>query len=129
MNVMSEKTVTQFVAEVSQQQHAMAGAIIAASAVQAVALGLACMRISRDEQNLQTEAVLIQIDRSEAIQNELLSWCDRDANAIAEFVALREAGQELAGQQLLCRGPQLWVVWQWKRPLSYKTSAPLSVSR
>ena len=105
MNVMSEKTVTQFVTEISRQQHAMAGAVIAASMAQAVALGLACMRISRDEQNLQTEAVLSQIDRSEAIQKELLNWCDRDAKTIAQFVALREAGQELAGQQLLCRAP------------------------
>jgi hypothetical protein len=35
----------------------------------------------------------------------LLHWCDRDASAIAEFVALREAGETLTGQQLLCQAP------------------------
>jgi hypothetical protein len=39
------------------------------------------------------------------ITNSLVEWCDRDATEIAEFVALREAGDELGSQQLLCHAP------------------------
>lgn len=39
------------------------------------------------------------------IKNTLIEWCDQDATAIAEYVALREAGQELQGQRLLCESP------------------------
>ena len=39
------------------------------------------------------------------IKDSLIEWCDRDAAAIAEFVALRETGDELSGQRLLCHAP------------------------
>ena len=105
MSAATEKTIAQFVEEVSQQRHAMAGAVIAASAAQAVALGQACLQISREEQNLQDEATMKQTRRLATIKDELLNWCDRDASVIAEFVALREAGEMLAGQRLLCHAP------------------------
>ena len=50
-------------------------------------------------------AVDEQIERLSKNTHELLHWCDRDAAAIAEFVALREAGETLTGQQLLCQAP------------------------
>ncbi len=44
------QTVRQFIAKVSDQHHAMTGAVIAVSAAQAAALGEACMQISLDNQ-------------------------------------------------------------------------------
>ena len=105
MSAITDYTVANFVEEVSQQNHAMAGAVIAASAAQAVGLGLACLQISRDDLDLRNEDVQTQLERMAVIKEELLGWCDRDADAIAEFVALREAGKTLAGQRLLCSAP------------------------
>jgi formiminotetrahydrofolate cyclodeaminase len=105
-----EKTITsqtaaQFIQEVGNQSHAMAGAVIALSAAQATALGQACMQISQADLEIQDEANEKQIERLTLMKNELLQWCDRDANAIAEFVALRDAGETLKGQKLLCNAP------------------------
>ncbi len=85
----------------------MAGAVIAASAAQAVALGLACMQISLKNRPdaLDTPEVRRPIEQARAIKNSLVEWCNRDATAIAEFVALRETGNELSGRQLLCDAP------------------------
>ncbi|HID53558.1 MAG TPA: hypothetical protein EYP41_16190 [Anaerolineae bacterium] len=52
MTNVTELTAVQFTAEVSRQQHAMAGAVIALSAAQAAALGQACLQISRDRLGL-----------------------------------------------------------------------------
>ncbi len=46
----TEETVRQFIEKVSDQQHSMVGAVIAASAAQVAALGEACMQISLDNQ-------------------------------------------------------------------------------
>ena len=105
MSVITDHSIADFVEEVSQQQHAMAGAVIAASAAQAVALGLACLQISRDDLDLRNDDLQKRIERLVTVKEELLGWCDRDAAAIAEFVALREAGETLAGQRLLCDAP------------------------
>jgi formiminotetrahydrofolate cyclodeaminase len=103
----TEKTIRQFVEEVQGQDHAMAGAVVAASAAQATALGQACLQITRvhQEQALSPADVGSLVDQLGNIKSSLLDWCDRDAMAIAEFVALREAGDELSGQQLLCDAP------------------------
>jgi formiminotetrahydrofolate cyclodeaminase len=104
---LTEKSVRQFIEEVSDQQHAMAGAVIAASAAQATALGEACMQISLDHQvdKLNWQDVTGRIEQMVHLKNTLIEWCDQDASAIAEFVALREAGDELQGQRLLCDSP------------------------
>jgi formiminotetrahydrofolate cyclodeaminase len=97
----------QFIDEVSRQQHAMAGAVIAISAAQAVALGEACMRLTLEHQP-DSPALIHEthdLEQVAEIKNRLTAWGDRDAAAIAEFVALRAAGQELSGQQLLCTAP------------------------
>jgi formiminotetrahydrofolate cyclodeaminase len=99
-------TVYDFVQEVSGQQHAMAGAVIAVSAGQAAALGQACMQITRDAgPNHELQAIDGSGERLAQIKMELLQWSNRDATAIAEYVALREAGDPLAGQELLCSSP------------------------
>lgn len=102
---MIKRKVHEFIDEVSGQNHAMAGAVIALSAAQATALGHACVQISLNKLDSGDEAIASQIETLAGMISQLLEWCDRDANAIAEFVALRESGQELAGQQLLCQAP------------------------
>ena len=96
-----------FTGHVSRQSHAMAGATIAASAAQAVSLGRACMAISLAEGGASrtTKDISEQITGMDRIVSSLLDWCDRDATTIAAFVALRESGQELEGQMLLCQAP------------------------
>ncbi len=103
----TESTVRQFIAEVSEQRHAMAGAVIAASAAQAAALGTACLQISLEHRGDALDAVDVaeRIQQITNITDSLIEWCNRDATAIAEFVALRDAGDELRGQQLLCDAP------------------------
>jgi formiminotetrahydrofolate cyclodeaminase len=104
---LTEKSVRQLIEEVSDQHHAMAGAVIAASAAQATALGEACIQISLDHQvdKLNWQDVTGRIEQMVHFKNTLIEWCDQDATAIAEFVSLREAGDELQGQRLLCDSP------------------------
>ena len=104
----TDKTVREFIVAISEQRHAMAGAVIAASAAQAVALGRACMQISLERRGDALDALDVagRIQQITNIIDSLIEWCDRDAVAIAEFVALREAGgNELSGQQMLCHAP------------------------
>jgi formiminotetrahydrofolate cyclodeaminase len=104
---LTEKTVRQFIEEVSDQRHSMAGAVISAAGAQATALGEACMQISLDHQvdKLDWQDVTSRIEQMVHIKQTLIEWCNQDASAIAEYVALREAGQELQGQRLLCESP------------------------
>jgi formiminotetrahydrofolate cyclodeaminase len=104
-NSIATRTVEEFIEEVSSQNHAMAGAVIALSAAQVAALGQACLQISLNLSDSMDETIATRIETLVKIKNQLLQWCNRDANAIAEFVALRDAGQELAGQRLLCNAP------------------------
>ena len=98
-------TLRTFAETVQNQRHAMAGAVIAASAAQAAALGQACLVISQEDQGLTDPAVKAAIQRMATTVSLLLDWADQDADAIAQFVALRDAGQELQGQRLLCQAP------------------------
>jgi formiminotetrahydrofolate cyclodeaminase len=101
----STQTIKQFINEVSSQNHAMAGAVTAISAAQALALGQACLHITKDidkETEIDADARSKEIA---AIKNELLQWCQQDADAIAEFAALRDAGKEQTGKRLLCEAP------------------------
>jgi formiminotetrahydrofolate cyclodeaminase len=104
---LTQKSVRQFVETVSDQHHAMAGAVIAAAAAQAAALAEACMQISLDNQvdKLDWNQVTGRIEQMVYLKNSLLEWCDQDAIAINEYVALREAGAALSGQRILCDGP------------------------
>jgi formiminotetrahydrofolate cyclodeaminase len=104
---LTENTARQLIDQVANQHHAMAGAVIAVSAAQAAALGRACMQISLEPPGDTPAAVdaASHLRQITTIKDRLIEWCDRDAVAIAEFVALREAGDELKGQQLLCHAP------------------------
>jgi formiminotetrahydrofolate cyclodeaminase len=101
------QTNRQFVNHVSAQPQAMAGAVIALSAAQAVALGEACIRISLAHRpgRLKADDPAGPAEQMAGLKDGLLEWADRDATAIAEFVAWRESGQPLKGQQLLCHAP------------------------
>ena len=101
----SVQTVYHFINEVAHQKHAMAGAVIAISAAEAASLGLACVRISQDQVTEDIENFDLKIKELDGIKNTLMNWGDKDANAIAEFVRLRDGGDELQGQQLLCDAP------------------------
>lgn len=82
----------------------MAGAVIAASAAQAAALGEACMQISLDNQvdKLDWQKVTARIEQMVHIKNSLIEWCDQDAAAMADYIALRETGDASQVRQLLC---------------------------
>jgi formiminotetrahydrofolate cyclodeaminase len=101
------RSMRQFINEVADQHHAMAGATISATAAEAVALGIACLQISGRllGDQLNSDELSGRLEQVQSIKSSLVRWCDQDANAIAEFVALREAGQELKGQQMLCTAP------------------------
>lgn len=104
---LTEKSVRQFVETISDQHHAMAGAVIAAAAAQTVALGEACMQISLDNQvdKLDWHDVTARIEQMVHTKQSLLEWCDQDGTAINQYVSLREAGAELSGERLLCESP------------------------
>lgn len=92
------------VEHVASQRHGMVGAVIALSASQACALGEACVRITAavapESPSGKEGAELLSRARQ-----RLLELVDRDASAVAAYVALREAGKMLEGQALLCDLP------------------------
>jgi formiminotetrahydrofolate cyclodeaminase len=105
--MLTAKAVRQFAAHIAGQHHAMAGATIAASGALACGLGEACVRISF----LHLEAAAPRAeaqrgaDRLSEIRGQLQALADEDGAAITTFAALREAGQELQGQDRLCQMP------------------------
>jgi formiminotetrahydrofolate cyclodeaminase len=101
MKTVADMPPRQLAAHISGQSHAMAGATIALSAALGVALGEACVRISAGLAGLDAPAA----DWLQVAQQNLLDLADEDANAIARFAALRDAGDELAGQDYLCELP------------------------
>ena len=82
----TQKTIQEFVNDVSDQHYAMAGPVIAAAAAQAAALGEACMQISFDNQvdTLDWQDITSRIERLLHIKNTLLEWADQDAKTLAE---------------------------------------------
>lgn len=104
----TEKTIRQFVSDVSDAHHAMAGAVIAASAAQATALGEACLQISLDNQvdRLDWTAVSARIEQMAHLKNTLVAWCDQDGATLLEYTALvAEVGDPARQQRLLCESP------------------------
>lgn len=85
--ILKSLTVPQFTSYVSKQEHAMAGAVIAVSAAQALALGLACLSISLSDQK---KAVKFQNQLTD-IQASLIEVGNQDAEAIARLVTLRNS--------------------------------------
>lgn len=98
-------TLEQFISHVGSQNHAMAGAVIAISAAESAALGLACVSISTENKIISESNEANQTEQINGIIQQLKRYADQDANAIAELVSLREAGQELQGKEILCQLP------------------------
>ena len=107
MKTITELNTRQLTEHISSRHHAMAGAAIAASAALACSLGEVCVRISSQHQDTDAarSAAEQSTERLDAIRQALLTLADEDGAAITTFAALREAGQELSGQELLCQLP------------------------
>ena len=103
----TEKTARQFISDVSDAHHAMAGGVIAISAAQAAALGEACLQISLDNQidRLDWTSVSACIEQMAHLKNTLTTWCDQDAATLLEYYTLTEVGDAAQGQRLLCESP------------------------
>ncbi|RUA17586.1 MAG: hypothetical protein DSY55_01960 [Clostridia bacterium] len=104
---MTETSVRQLSTHISNQNHAMAGATIGASAALACSLGQVCVRLNIKHQEDTKEQVTMEeaASRLDAIRQQLLRLADEDGAAIAAFAALRDAGRELSGQEMLCQLP------------------------
>jgi formiminotetrahydrofolate cyclodeaminase len=107
MKTITEQSTRQLTEHISSRHHAMAGATIAASAALACSLGEVCVRISSQQQDTDAarSAAKQSAARLDDIRQQLLTLADEDGSAIAAFAALREAGQALNGQELLCQLP------------------------
>ena len=105
--MLTENSIRHFTAHITGQGHAMAGATVAASGALACGLGEACVRISASllEAAQDRTAAEKVADRLSAIRGQLQDLSDEDGAAITAFAAMREAGQELAGQARLCQMP------------------------
>lgn len=101
----TELSIKEFNKEVSLQNHAMAGAVIASAAVSAVSLGFACIRNTQRFIDENSSVYKTWLDELASIQEQLLDICDKDATAIGVLVSMRNAGQEMQGQKLLCELP------------------------
>jgi len=101
----TELSVREFMKEVSNQNHAMAGAVIANAAVSAVSLGFACIRNTQRQLDEEKQPYQTKLQQLNSIQEQLLDICDKDATAISTLVSLRNAGEEMQGQRLLCEYP------------------------
>ena len=103
----TKKSIRHFASHVSNRHHAMAGAVIAAAAVEAAALGEACLRISHGEiaspQDIATANAAIETVQS--ARQRLLDLCDDDASAIGEFAGPGDAGDEAVARHHLCQLP------------------------
>jgi formiminotetrahydrofolate cyclodeaminase len=101
-----ERTIRQFISEVSDQHHAMTGAVIAISAVQAAALGETCMQVSLDNQvdRLNWQDVTSRIEQMARLRDNLFGWYEQGTKAITERIALRESDVQLSSQRFWCEG-------------------------
>ncbi len=105
--MLTENSVRHFTDHIAGQGHAMAGATIAASGALACGLGEACVRINLSHPEATDEQGAAQkvADRLADIRGQLQALSDEDGAAITAFAALRDAGQELAGQDRLSQLP------------------------
>ncbi len=103
----TDKTIRQFITEVSDAHYAMAGAVIAAGAAQAAALGEACMQLSLENQvdKLDWASVSARIEQMVHLKQTLIEWCDQDASTMTELVDPAVVGDELQQRRLLCESP------------------------
>ncbi|HEY52624.1 MAG TPA: hypothetical protein G4N94_04130 [Caldilineae bacterium] len=107
MKTVTELNNRQLTEHISSRNHAMAGAAIATSAALACSLGEVCVRVSIQHHDaaITRTAAEQATARLDEIRQALLALADEDGSAITAFAALRDAGQELSGQELLCQLP------------------------
>jgi len=107
-SVLSALTVTGAAARIGDAQHCQAGGTIALSAALAAALAQATANVTLVEQ--PTDTMRAAALHMQTVMGQTRTTClrlaDQDADAITEFVALRERGQALRGYELLCDGPR-----------------------
>lgn len=105
--MVTEKTIRQFVSHVGNRRHAMAGAVIATAAAEAAALGEACLRISRGELMAAQERATAEgaIETVQSARRQLLTLCDEDAGAIGVLAGQPTVQDEMAIRHLLCQLP------------------------
>jgi formiminotetrahydrofolate cyclodeaminase len=103
----SDKTIRQFITDVGDAHYAMAGAVIAAGAAQAAALGEACMQLSLENQvdKLDWASVSGRIEQMVHLKQTLIEWCDQDAKAMAELIDPAVIADELEQRRSLCESP------------------------
>jgi len=82
---LTDKSVRDFVREVSDQHYPLSSTVLANSAAQATALGEACMQISLEHQidTLSWQEVAVFIEQMVDIKNTLLDWADQEVVIIA----------------------------------------------
>ena len=105
---MIQQTVAEMIDGMAEASHCEAGAAIALSGALAAALAKATANVTL---MLATAADTIEFSRNmqvsmAAAHLRFQAIATEDAQAIGEFVRLREGGQPLKGYQLLCDGPQ-----------------------
>lgn len=100
----TEKTLRQFVAEISDQHYALTETVIAASAAQAAALGEACMQISLDNQvdKLDWHDITARIEQMSHIKDTLLEWCNQEIAPVSTPPLAPEDDALQDHQQVLC---------------------------
>ncbi len=105
--MLTEKSIHQFTAHVASQNHAMAGATIAASAALACALGQACIGINASHTEGPGERTPVErvAEQLSDIRACLQALADEDGEAITALAALRASGRQLEGQDRLCQMP------------------------
>ena len=105
--MLTDTTLHHLTEHIAGQSHAMAGASMAAAGALACSLGEACVGISALHQESADEQARSRgaVARLTAIRCQLLALADEDGAAITAFAQLREAGQELKGQNRLCEMP------------------------
>ena len=105
---LSDLFVRDAVARIGDVQHCQAGGAIALNAALAAALAQATANVTLVEQPTPTmrEAALHMQSAMDQAREAYLRLADQDAEAITEFVALRERGEALRGYELLCDGPR-----------------------
>ena len=100
----TEKTLRQFVTEISDQYYALTETVIAASAAQAAALGEACMQISLDNQvdKLDWQDITARIEQMSHIKDTLLEWCNQEIAPVSMPPLATEGDTLQDHQQVLC---------------------------
>jgi 2',3'-cyclic-nucleotide 2'-phosphodiesterase (5'-nucleotidase family) len=101
----TDLSIKEFSREISFQNHAMAGAVISNAALSAVSLGFACVHNTQLFLEDGGTPYQSRLDQLGSIQEQLLDICEKDATAIGTLVSLRNAGEEMQGQRLLCEYP------------------------